>query len=194
MVLCILRIYLFEHFFGVIYICFKARDTVGFFRQNSYWHPRLVRQQPRLTSPTGSNGYISALVLHISGNSPTRKARKLHIFALTICSHTSLTWNWTSGCRTFFILCIVSFLGLLFAMLVIFGFWELKTEPVILYKTFHRKPKDALSSFYSGLITWCPRLSFIRKQLHNFLVYHTYRFFIWLSNWVTVNQRNWRGE
>lgn len=109
------------------------------------------------------------------GIHPQKKAGKPHIFALAICSHTSLTWNWTSGCRTFFILCIMNFLvslGLLFAML--FSIWVSGVESsawqtMILYKTFHRKSKDALSSFYSGLITWCPRLSFIRKQLHNFL-------------------------
>lgn len=87
-----------------------------------------------------------------------KKAGRLHIFSLTICSHTSYFMYY--GFPGAFVCNVVP--------IWVSGVESSAWQTVILYKTFHRKPKDALSSFYSGLITWCPRLSFIRKKLHNF--------------------------
>lgn len=113
----------------MIYICLNTRDPVGFFQAKL-----LVTSQT--CQPAAKADLFDGFErLHFTpcpphqwefglGKDSAKEARRCHIFASAICSHTRSTRNWTCGCRTFFTLSIMNFLvspGPLFAMLL--GIW-----------------------------------------------------------------------
>lgn len=142
----------------MIHVCFNTRDPVGFFQA------KLLLTSQTCQPAAKADLFDGFEWLHFTpcrtrqwefglGKDSTEEAERLHLFASAIHSHTCLTWNCTSGCRTFFTLSIMNFLvslGPLFATL--FGTWVWGVESsawqnVILYQKFPRKSQRCLVKF-----------------------------------------------